>query len=143
NGTLGTLGALGFVLAVILVARWAWIRFGGGVISRSTPAVEVLSRTSVAPRNHVLLLRVGGRILVVGDSAGGLRTLTQIDEPDEVASLLEAVTAAKATSVSQGFAQLLSSKGGEFAIDADDPEHRVDRARDSLSGLLSRVRTLS
>lgn len=146
SGTLGALGALGLVLGLILVLRWGWVRFGGAVVARSSPAVEVLSRTTVSPRNHVVLLRVGGRIVVVGDSSAGLRTLAQIEEPDEVAGLLEAVTAAKTTSISQTFSQLLSHKGGEFGDSLDapaDPEHRVDRARDSLSGLLTRVRTLS
>ncbi len=148
SGAINTLGALGLIIALILVGRWGWMRFGGAVVARSTPAVEVLSRTSVAPRSHVLLVRVGGRILAVGESSAGLRTLTQIDEPDEVASLLEAVTAARPTSVTQGFAQLLSHNSRDFdklgeADAGDAAEGGIDRARDSLSGLLSRVRTLS
>lgn len=146
---LQTLGALGVVIGLILVAKWAWGRFGGGVVARSTPAVEVLSRTSVAPRNHVLLVRVGGRILVLGDSASGLRTLADVTEPDEVASLLEAVTAARTNSISESFSQLLNHNVADPPRHAarheggDDIEHRVDRARDSVSGLLATVRALS
>lgn len=144
---ISTLGSLGVVIGLILATRWAWTRYGGGVVTRSTPAVEVLSRTTVAPRNHVLLLRVGGRVLVVGDSSAGLRTLTEITEAEEVAGLLEAVTASRATSVSRGFAQVMSGTNRDYEALAeeegrDGSEHRVDAARDSLSGLLSRMRTM-
>lgn len=147
---LKTLSSLGLVIAVILLARWGWAKMGGAVAVRGSSVVEVLSRTTVAPRNHVLLLRVGGRVLVVGDSAAGLRTLASIEDPDEVASVLEAVTAAGGTSITRGFSQLLSRTDEEFDPQrrladegGDRDEHRVDSARDSMSALLSRIRTLS
>ena len=147
---LSTLTSLGLVIALILLARWGWTKMGGTVATRSSSVVEVLSRTTVAPRNQVLLLRVGGRVLVVGDSSAGLRTLANIEDPDEVANVLEAVTAAKGNSISQGFSQLLSSTDGDFKRQhrlveegGDNGEFRFDRARDSVSSLLSRVRNLS
>ena len=148
---LGTLTALGLVIALILLLRWGWLKMGGRVAVGSSPVVEVLSRTAVAPRNHVLLLRVGGRILVVGDSSAGLRTLASVEDPDEVASLLQDVTAAKPSSISGSFRQLLGNFDRDDELSdrqllseqgGDVQEHRMDRARDSLSGLLSRVRTL-
>ncbi len=135
---------------------------GGQVIARSSPVVEVLSRTPVAPKNHVLLLRVGQRVLVVGDSGGGLRTLANLDDPEEVASVLQAVTAQGDASVSRSFNSLVSrfQQAPETAA-ADDPlagpgamprfveeggdtqEFSLDRTRDALSGLASRLRSLS
>ncbi|MFP4144531.1 MAG: flagellar biosynthetic protein FliO [Phycisphaeraceae bacterium] len=146
---LSTLAALGLVIGLILLLRWGWTRMGGKVAAGSSPVVEVLSRTTVAPRNHVLLLRVGGRILVVSDSAGGMRTLESVTDPEEVAELLQGVTAAKETSASRSFGQLLGRFGGDYdqpdplETGLDDEEHLVDRAREGVSGLLSRVRTMS
>lgn len=148
--TLSTLAALGIVIALIFGARLAYQRLGGRVATRATAAVEVLSRTSVAPKNHVLLLRVGQRVLVVGDSATGLRTLANVDDPEEVAALLQAVTASHDQSFTQTFQGLTSRFSGDddrrLALaeeGADHAEHSRDRTRNSLAGLAARLRNLA
>src|SRR5690606_38166243 len=91
---LKTVTALGVVLGLIYLLRYLWIKLTGQVPASShTAVVEVLSRTTIAPRNHVLLMRLGQRILVVSDSGSGMNTLANIDDPQEVASLLANVTA--------------------------------------------------
>lgn len=147
NWVLNTLTALGMVLVLVLAMRWLVSRVGGRPAAAPSLAVEVLSRTAVAPKNHVVLLRVGGRVLVVGDSSQGLRSLTEIDDPEEVASLLQAVEAQREASITHSFNRMLARYG---AVDAskplraeeggDDGEFRIDRARASVSGLLGRVR---
>jgi len=146
NWPVSTLAALGGVIALILVMRWMYTRATGrSGVSRSR-AVEPLSRTSVAPKNHVLLLRVGGRVLVVGDSPGGLRTLAEVTDPDEVAELLASVESDREASLTRTFSRMLQRSDDAFddaaEAGADTAEHRVDRARDSVSSLLSRVRVL-
>jgi len=147
---LNTLTALGLVIGLVLLLRFGVAKFGGRVTTSQSRSVEVLSRTSVAPKNHVLLLRVGGRVLVVGDSGAGLRTLTEIEDPDEVASLLASVEADRETSVTHGFNRMLSRYTGAYASresfreeGVDNSEADVDRARDSVSSLLGRVRAIS
>ena len=147
---LSTLAALGVVIGLVFAARWAYTRMGGTVVTRSSAVVEVLSRTSVAPKNHVLLLRVGQRVLVVGDSGGGgLRTLADLDDPEEVASVLQAVTATQQASVTRSFNAMMSRFQGDTSGNAtrhdegsDHSEVHVDRTRDALSGLASRLRSL-
>ena len=81
--------ALGIVLAIIGALYWLVRRYyGGAVSSASTRAVKVLSRTSLSPRQQVMLLQVGKRVIVVGDSGGAMNTLAQFDDADEVATLL-------------------------------------------------------
>jgi flagellar biogenesis protein FliO len=148
---LNTVTALGAVLLVIFGLRALLTRIGvatGG--GARHPAVEVLSRTMIAPRNHVLLMRVANRILVVGDSPAGLRTLAQIDDPAEIAGLLAATTAASPHSISRGFSQMLGRYNRDFddshriADEGNDQgEHTIDRTRDRVTGLLSRLRSLS
>jgi flagellar protein FliO/FliZ len=146
---LQTITALGVVIGLILLLRWAYAKLTGQVAATSSsPVMEVLSRTTLAPRNQVLLVRLGQRILVVGDSPAGLRTLANVDDAEEVASLLAAVSAAKPNSITGGFSQLLSRFNGDYesqVVDTeggDDGEHHVDRARSSIGGLLSRIRTV-
>jgi flagellar biogenesis protein FliO len=151
---LETLTALGIVIGLILLTRWAWMKLSGQVPSKTTAgasrSVEVLSRTAVAPKNHVLLLRVGQRVLVVGDSSNGLNTLAEVDDPEEVADLLTTVSAGHPNSLTGGFRQALSRVSGQFdqrTFDEedgrDDAEHHFDRSRSEVSSLLSRVRALA
>jgi len=145
---LNTLGALGVVIGVILLARRALSRMNGGVtVAGSSPVLQVLSRTAVAPRNHVLLIRLGERILVVGDSAAGLRTLAELTDPQEIGGILAEIAQSESTGIRRSFGQLLGRLNGEYdtaertAVEGgDDSEHVIDRARDQLSSLLSRVR---
>lgn len=146
-----TLGALAVVIGLIFVVRSALGRVAGSMTSSAfSPAVEVLSRVTVAPRNHILLVRLGKRVLVLGDSSAGLRRLADITEPDEVAGVLAAVSAGKPNSISRGFGQLLERFNRDYRPEEEwaeeggnRHEHAVDRARDQVGSLLSRVRALS
>lgn len=148
NWVLDTLAALGVVVGVVLLTRWAMGRLSGRVsVSGGRSPVEVISRTAVAPRNHVILLKVGQRIVVANDSPTGMRTLTEIIDPEEVALLLAETAAGASPGVQGGFRQLMGKLNGDYdAADraanegGDESEHFVDRARDRLSALRSRVR---
>ena len=125
GAVLSTAGALGLVIGLVLAGRWAAVRFGGAAVTvaRPSPAVEVLSRTAVAPKNHVLLLRVGRRVLVVNDAGQGLRRLAEIDADDEVADLLRHSVAA--------------SRGGA-GVDTDALADPSARGEPAFRGLLER-----
>ena len=147
---LNTVTGLGAVLGLILLLRALYARITGRAMSSGQhPAVEVLARVAVAPRNHVLLIRLGQRILVLGDSAQGLTNLATIEDPDEIAGLLKSVVAGRPNSISRGFSQLLGRFNHEYPDDLsaaaglDRGKQRTGRARDEVSGLLSRVRALS
>lgn len=141
---LNTMAALGVVIALILGLRWVARRSGvAGKAVGSSAAVEVLSRTTIAPRNHIVLLRVGPRVLVVNDSGQGMRTLANIDEPTEVAELLRSVQSQQAGSASQSFSGVMSRlAGGQPETDdiASSPSERsTEQVRDTLAGLRGRL----
>ncbi len=149
---LETLTALGVVVGLVFLVRWLYVKGGGQVASRAHPAVEVLSRTTLAPRHQVVMLRVGGRILVVSEStASGGRTLAEITDPEEVADLLGQIESSKPESATQGFQGLLTRFNREEPeLDGDaacgagaDWDWSADRARQSVSGLLSRVKQMT
>ena len=147
---LNTITALGIVIAIIFLLKKIISKMSGTVSTKTNNSlVELLSRTSVAPRNHVLVLRVGQRVLIVSDSSQGLRTLSEITNPEEIAHILANVSAGKPNSVSRSFNQLFKRYDGDYDQSqwteegADQSEHAVDRARDSVSSLLSRVKSMS
>jgi flagellar biogenesis protein FliO len=149
---LNTVTALGVVIALIFAMRMGMNKLSGRpVMGGRSGVVEILSRTSLSPRNQVMLLRLGQRIIVVSEGPAGVRTLANLDDPDEVAGLLTTITASKPGSITQSFNQLLNRADTEmdnpqgFAKEhgGDDDEHLMDKTRNELSNLLSRIRTMS
>jgi len=155
NWMLSTLAALGVVIGLVYGIRWLLRR--GGVGTKAAPqgsVVEVLSRTTVAPRSHVLLMRIGSRILIVNDSTAGMRTLATVEDPEEVADLLGALDASKANSLSQNFSGVMKKLSGQWSGAEDqsmevDPDAEVqdgvglDRARGVVTSVRSRLAALS
>ncbi len=88
---LQTLGALGIVIGLIFLTRWGLRRIGlvrhlGG----RNNVLQVLATTSLSPRHQMFLVRMGGRVVLVGSGPGGLARLAEVTDPDEVAQLLAA-----------------------------------------------------
>jgi flagellar biogenesis protein FliO len=81
-----TLGSLLFVLAIVVVAGYAFSRHGTR-LPGMLPAdvVQVLGKRYVDSRNSLQLIRCGSKILVVANSTQhGLTTLAEITDPLEV-----------------------------------------------------------
>ncbi|MGC4031609.1 MAG: flagellar biosynthetic protein FliO [Tepidisphaeraceae bacterium] len=146
--------ATAVVLVLIVTLRYAagWLmpstRGGGG------RGVRVLSRTPIAPRQQVMLLHIGRRVVVVGDSAGKLAALAEITEPDEVAELLGQVSSTPPVSAS-AFRSLLGRSKEPFddtletVTAADDPDAQqpadpaLAAAQDDIAGLRERMKNLA
>jgi flagellar protein FliO/FliZ len=116
-------GALGMVLALIFAAQWAGKRLLGQQRGgRSSRVINVLSRTILAPRQQVILVSVGRRLLVVGDSAGRLTPLAEITDLEEVAELLAESRGEKAAA-SGAFNEWMNKNQRNFLAEdeIDDP----------------------
>ena len=147
---LQTITALGIVIGLLFLIKFLYAKATGHVTTSNPTAVQVLARTSIAPRNHIVILRVGSRILICSDSAHGTRTLSEITDPQEVAQLLAETSAAKENSISKSFNNMLGRYGADYDHKGRHPdegldtvEFQSDSARESVSKLLSRVRDLS
>jgi flagellar biogenesis protein FliO len=81
--------ALALVLGAIFLLRWIGQRLllKNGTL-RGNKSIHVVSRSVISPKQQVIMLRVGKRLIVVGDSGGQLNPLCEISDPDEVASLI-------------------------------------------------------
>ena len=124
--TFRVLGALLLVLAAILVCRLLLRRFLRLPTGRSSELIHVLSRTALSPRQHILVIQVPGRILVVADTGQQLTTLCQITDPDEIRAFTGPTDDEPATEVPE-----------------PDQESGLSSTRREVRTLLQKVRGLS
>ena len=150
------LGALAIVIALIFLLRWFGRIFFPAVRGRgASRAVEVLARSPVSAKQQVMLLRLGRRVLVVGDSGSQMNALCEIVDPDEVATLVGQLQEERSTTASKAFGAAFGRfrRGFESSAEApaaaapplDEPEDDapIISARQELSGLRDRVRLLA
>ena len=141
------------VVAVLIVALgWAYKRMfasqqnkgGGG-------AVSLVSRTMLTPRHQVFVLRVGHRLIVVGDSGHGMNRLGEITDPAEMVAVLgESGDAAELRQLKAGafgaaldeFERQPIPSGDEEPVD-EPPPPPFDDARGEVQSLIERVRGLA
>jgi flagellar protein FliO/FliZ len=123
--------ALGIVLGLVFICRWAarWM-FPSAGVGRSSQVMKVLSRSVIAPRQQLLLIQVGRRLVLVGDCGQQMNALAEISDPDEVAGLLGQLRAdAPAAESRNPFAPLLGRAQKQFddlpvppAVDPDEED---------------------
>ncbi len=104
--------ALGVVVGIMVVLRLAVRRFGGPLTGGGRPSgvLEVLGRYPVARGQHLVLLKLVGRIVLLHQTRHGMAALSEITDPDEVAALLARVQAG-GRSGQRGFDAELSAAG--------------------------------
>ena len=89
GGLWTTVLALGAIVgALALAGRWLKPYLGA---PRGLPieALELLGRRLIEPKVSIHLVRCGGKVLVLGVSPDGVRTLSEIADPHEVERLTE------------------------------------------------------
>ena len=154
------IGALGLVLTAIFALRWAGRRFlGMPTTGASSGAIQVLCRSILSPKQQLMLVQVGRRIVLVADCGAQMNALCEISDPEEVASLTGQIQQRKSDSISSSFLSFLGRATTPYeshdATESQDqdsarpdageaaPEKALARTREELSGLLDRVRLIS
>jgi flagellar biogenesis protein FliO len=162
SGMLRVVGALGVVIGCILVVRWVGRRFlGMAAGGTSSGPVQVLSRTAIAPRQQLMLIQVGRRLVLVANCGTAMNALCEINDADEVAALAGELQQRKRGSATSNFLSFFGRAGAKFeaeqaAITApvveEDDEPQLARepvqpelatTRQEMRGLLDRVHKLS
>jgi flagellar biogenesis protein FliO len=133
---LATVGVIALIFLMRAVARKI---FPATAAHRGTNAVKVLSRCTISPRQHLLVVQFGKRLLLVGDSGTSLNSLCEIADPDEAANVV-AQTRDESISVSKRFDSLFGRAKKEFdpatdvgereRFDTSDEVRREDAARE-------------
>lgn len=145
--------ALVIVLGAMYVTHLVWKRLGmPGAGNRNAGALQVVSRLSLSPKQQVVLLRVGRRVVLVGNSGGQMNSLCEIADPDEVAGLLGQAATERTDSISaESFNAVLGGEEKRFEDEqnVDLPangaeEHQaLSHTRDELNDMMDKVRNLS
>jgi flagellar biogenesis protein FliO len=162
SGVIRVAGALGVVIGCILIVRWAGKKFLGMAPGASASGpVQVLSRTAIAPRQQLMLIQVGKRVVLVANCGTAMNALCEISDADEVAALAGELQQKKRGSATANFLSFFGRAGARFeaeqaaipspAIDEGDEEQLpVERLEPELAttkqemrGLLDRVHKLS
>jgi flagellar biogenesis protein FliO len=152
--------ALGVVLMTIYAAHRAWRRLGmPGSVAKTGQTLQVVSRLAVSPRQQILLIRVGRRFVLVGNSGTQMNPLCEIADPEEAAALLgQSVTESK-ESITATFNEVLDGAQQHFNTDishkpqasahadnGDDetaPDPSLAATREELGAMMEKVRLLT
>jgi hypothetical protein len=114
-----------------------------------------LARCPLAPRQQVLLIQVGKRIVVAADCASHLTSLCQITDADEVASLLGEIQRDKQSPIATPFTAWFSraaeafgneegrEEGNATEVEAPAAEVADDSTRQEIRSLTAKVRDLA
>jgi flagellar biogenesis protein FliO len=137
--------ALGAVLLLIFGLRWGGRRlFPMADAGRSGAALRVLTRAAISPRQQIMIVQAGRRLLVVGDSGTQLSALCEITDPDEVSELVEQIVQPnRGSSMGSPFKRTLKLTSQPEVDEADDSAVGLAVTRSDVSGLIEKVRTLS
>ncbi len=133
-----TIGSLAVVVFLILIIARSWKKHGpriGGQIP--SEAVELLGKKHIDARQSLHLVRLGSRILLLGSSAGGLRTLAEITDPVDVDFLAGVCRQSMADgTVSQTFRALFNRRSTP-----DQSPSRKPQSADRSDERLARTKT--
>ena len=148
------MGALVLVLAAIGVLQWVGRRmFSLPGSAGSGGPIRVLSRTTIAPRQQLMLVQVGRRVVLTANCGTQVNSLCEITDPEEIAMLVAQERENKLAATARPFMAFFGKAGGAYdepANSADSPAVEEEESADALSttreeigGLLEKVRSLS
>lgn len=109
-----TLFSLGFSLGIVVclflgVAWFAKKSMPAGSARLPAEVVEVLGRSTIAPRQQVYVLRFGRKLLLVSQQPGQTQTLSEITDEEEVIRLAGICEANSPRSATRTFSDVLKS----------------------------------
>jgi len=144
-GWLNLVAPLVVVLVVIVLVFWAVRKYVPGMRRLTgSSVVRVLARTYLSPRQSVTLVKVGRRILVVGQTADRLSRLGEISDGEEVSELLGLCHSEGDQSISKNFQKIFREADREYdeGVEAggESPE-QLGRVRSQLDDLTRKVRS--
>jgi len=116
-----------FIYTVVYVIRRyvpsARNMFGSGV-------VKVVGRTYISSKQHLLLVKVGSKFVMVGVTGTSMSPLAEISDPAEAKRLTEELAAQRGPGIASSFKTSLDDADGSYA---DDDVHGAREAE--LSGI--------
>lgn len=128
-----TTGALAAVLGLILLLGWGYraVALGGplAIAGRGKRAglIEIVSRTTLTPKQALCLVRVGPRLVLVGVGGDSLTALHVIEDPELVARLSGEAASLREGSATTNFRRCLELEAREYDEDESEPAAAAGR----------------
>ena len=159
SGVIRVLGALGVVLGCIFIVRYAGKKFLGlQTAGDSNGVIQVLCRIPIAPRQQLMLIQIGRKMLLIANCGTSMNTLCEISDADEVAALAGQLQQRRRTSATSAFLSLFGKAGAKLEAQqepiqteagpeeeaSEDPvEPELATTRAEMRGLMDRVHQLA
>jgi flagellar biogenesis protein FliO len=125
--------SLGIVLVVIFAARFAMKKlFPAVAVGRNSQVIQVVSRSVIGPKQQFLLVKLGKRLVLVGDSGASMSPLAQIDDPNEVAEIVGKLHSETAQSSASAFASIFRKAETQFEPEPEEPKTQAQAERREL-----------
>jgi len=108
--------SLVIVIGLFLGVAWCYRRAGNTNLNLLPKhVVSILGRSALAPRQQLVLLRFGPKLVLVNLSQGDARTISEISDPIEVDRLAGLCESARPGSISESFRNVLFQTGKEHS----------------------------
>ena len=127
------LGALTVVVGLAFAAKW-WLRRSGIATRMQGGAFEIVARHSVGRGQNILLVRFGPRLLCVEQARDGLRTLSELTDPAQVAAAMAEARGGDANRGASSASVASQFRGAALDTDSASAARTVDLRRGKESG---------
>ena len=148
--------SLGVVLGLIFAAKYAGKHLMGLQPAMGGGAINVLCRQNLAPRQQLLLVQVGRRVVLVANAGSQMNTLTEISDPDEIAEIVAQANKRRVLAAAS-FGSLFGKAADAYEVPPEETPAtplreeapagaagtELSAARTELSNLLQKVRLVS
>lgn len=140
--------ALMIVLGIVWLAYWAVRRWMPKVRAGESMVLRIVARTTLAPKQHLALIRVGRQFVLIGVSPDRVDRLCVIDDAADVSELalrIDGGDAVKASKFDEELVREVGEYGGGAVLESAESPPRGAAASDrrpSLTALLDRLRSL-
>jgi flagellar biogenesis protein FliO len=147
-----TLGALAGVVGLIVLLAWGYRAIAGGSLpmignARRPGMIDVISKTSLSARQSLCLVKIGPRLVLIGQSQDSLRALDVIDDADLAAKLVGEAAQRRPDSSQAEFQDCLEREARGYrederpVIEHVTPEaSRIEDVRRGLTDTVQRIR---
>ena len=127
------LGALTVVGGLAFAAKW-WLRRSGIATRMQGGAFEIVARHSVGRGQNILLVRFGPRLLCVEQARDGLRTLSELTDPAQVAAAMAEARGGDGNRGTSSASAASQFRGAALDTDSASAARTVDLRRGKETG---------
>jgi flagellar biogenesis protein FliO len=104
--------------------------------------LKIVARTHVSPKQQLLLVKMGRRLVLLGLSPDRINSLSTVDDPDQVAMMLGEIASRQPASMTSAFAASMEDEREAYRDEPTDVDE-TEVTRGHVRGLLQKVRAMT